>query len=91
MEEFLHNFHFIRPWLLLLAILPAVLYGVYFKGVNAQSSWQKVIDERLLSYLLVKGSAAKRQIFIITFRRLKSCKNTGLHSSEARCICIISS
>lgn len=66
MEEFLHNFHFIRPWLLLLAILPAVLYGVYFKGVNAQSSWQKVIDERLLNYLLVKGSAAKRQIFMGT-------------------------
>lgn len=66
MEEFLHNFHFIRPWLLLLLALPAVLYGIYFKGINAQSSWQKVIDERLLNYLLVKGSAAKRQIFMGT-------------------------
>ena len=64
MEEFWANFHFLRPWILLLSAAPLALYGVYFKGINAQSSWQKVIDKRLLDYLLVKGSALKRKVFI---------------------------
>ena len=66
MQEFLGNFHFLRPWLLLLLFLPFMLYGFYFRGINAQSSWQKVIDKRLLDYLLVKGSALKRRIFVWT-------------------------
>lgn len=64
MEEFFANFHFLRPWILLLLVAPLALYGGYFKGVTAQSSWQKVIDKRLLDYLLVKGSALKRKVFI---------------------------
>lgn len=64
MEEFFANFHFLRPWILLLLAVPLALYGVYFKGINAQSSWQKVIDKRLLDYLLVKGAALKRKVFI---------------------------
>lgn len=55
-EEFITNFHFLRPWLLLLLLLPILLYTRYYKISNLQSSWQKVIDKRLLSYLLVKGS-----------------------------------
>lgn len=66
MAEFWHNFHFLRPWLLLLLVLPLSLYGFYFRGINAQSSWQKVIDKRLLDFLLVKGSAAKRRLLVLT-------------------------
>lgn len=62
MNEIISNFHFIRPWLLLLLFVPLVFYGLYFGGINAQSSWQKVVDERLLEYLLVKGSALKRRL-----------------------------
>ena len=66
MAEFWHNFHFLRPWLLLLLVLPLSLYGFYFRGINTQSSWQKVIDKRLLDFLLVKGSAAKRRLLVLT-------------------------
>ena len=63
-DEFITNFHFLRPWLLLLLILPLLLYSRYYKISNLQSSWQKVIDKRLLSYLLVKGSATKRKTYV---------------------------
>ncbi len=65
-EEFITNFHFLRPWLLLLLLLPILLYTRYYKMSNLQSSWQKVIDKRLLSYLLVKGSATKRKAYIFS-------------------------
>ncbi len=66
MMEFWYNFHFLRPWILLLLLLPLALYGAYFKGIKAQSSWQQVIDKRLLDYLLVKGSALKRRAYVWT-------------------------
>ena len=61
MAEFWHNFHFLRPWLLLLLVLPLWGYWRYFKGVKNQSSWEKVCDKRLLDFLLVKGSARQRK------------------------------
>ncbi len=61
MAEFWHNFHFLRPWLLLLLALPLWGYWRYFKGVKNQSSWEKVCDKRLLDFLLVKGSARQRK------------------------------
>ena len=64
MADFWQNFHFLRPWLLLLLILPALLYGFYFRGFNTQSSWQKIIDKRLLDFLLIKGSAVKRRVLV---------------------------
>ncbi|MBE6467590.1 MAG: tetratricopeptide repeat protein [Alphaproteobacteria bacterium] len=66
MAEFMTNFHFMRPWLLLLLLIPFLLYSRYYKMSNMQSSWQKVIDKRLLSYLLVKGSAQKRKMFALS-------------------------
>ncbi|MBQ8630826.1 MAG: tetratricopeptide repeat protein [Alphaproteobacteria bacterium] len=61
MAEFWHNFHFLRPWLLLLPVLPLWGYWRYFKGVKNQSSWEKVCDKKLLDFLLVKGSAHQRK------------------------------
>lgn len=61
-EQWWRAFHFLRPWLLLLLILPLWFYGRYFHGRNNQSSWEKVCDKKLLSYLLVKGSSAQRKI-----------------------------
>ena len=65
MEYFLHNFHFLRPWFLLLLLIPIFLYFNYFRGSRIQSSWQKVIDKRLLDFLLIKGSAQKRHFYIL--------------------------
>lgn len=61
MTEFLTNFHFLRPWYLLLLILPILLYWRYYKGLKNQSSWEKVCDKNLLDFLLVKGSAKQRK------------------------------
>lgn len=61
MTEFLTNFHFLRPWYLLLLILPIFLYWRYYKGLKNQSSWEKVCDKNLLDFLLVKGSAKQRK------------------------------
>ncbi len=61
MAEFWHNFHFLRPWLLVLLVLPLWGYWRYFKGVKNQSSWEKVCDKKLLDFLLVKGSARQRK------------------------------
>lgn len=66
MEYFLHNFHFLRPWFLLLLFIPIFLYFNYFRGSHTQSSWQKVIDKRLLDFLLIKGSTQKRRFYILT-------------------------
>lgn len=56
------NFHFLRPWWLLLLIVPLLWFGKFFKSGKSQSSWEKVIDKRLLGYLLVKGSSGQRKI-----------------------------
>ena len=65
-SEFINNFHFLRSWILVLLILPVLLCGAYYKMSNLQSSWQKVIDKRLLPYLLIKGSAKKRKIYALS-------------------------
>lgn len=65
MEEFAANFHFLRPWLLLLLLAPLFWYGRYFKGINNQSSWEKVCDKRLLDFLLIKGSSHQRKTIAI--------------------------
>ncbi len=61
MNEFLQNFHFIRPWLLLLIVLPLFLYWKYYKGTKNKSSWEKVCDKNLLDFLLVRGSSSQRK------------------------------
>lgn len=66
MMEFWHNFSFIRPYLLILALLPATLYFLYFQKSSVLSSWRKVVDEELLDYLLVKGSSGQRRFYIFS-------------------------
>lgn len=62
MEEFLLKFHFLRPWWLLLLLLPLFFYIKSLRGRTNKSSWEKVCDKRLLDYLLIKGSSAQRKI-----------------------------
>ena len=50
--DFINNFHFLRPWFLLLLIIPAVFYFILFKNDENLSSWEKVCDKRLLDFLL---------------------------------------
>lgn len=61
MNELLANFHFLRPWGLLLLVVPLFLYWKYFRGTKNQSSWEKVCDKNLLDFLLVKGSSQQRK------------------------------
>lgn len=62
MTVWLSAFHFLRPWWLILLVLPLWFYSRYFKGRNNQSSWEKVCDPQLLNYLLVKGSSTQRRV-----------------------------
>lgn len=60
-EEFINNFHFLRPWLLLLLAVVVLFYWKYFKGLQNQSSWEKICDKKLLEFLLIKGSSQQRK------------------------------
>lgn len=62
MEEFMANFHFLRPWWLLLLFLPLIGFARSLKGQGLQSSWQKIVDARLLDFLLVRGSSTQRRL-----------------------------
>ena len=62
MAEWLGAFHFLRPWILVLLIVPLWWLIKSYKGKGSKSSWEKVVDARLLEYLLVKGSSSQRQI-----------------------------
>lgn len=61
MSEFMQNFHFIRPFILMLLILP--VFSIFFrhKTYSELSSWEEVCDKNLLQYLLVKGKNQKRR------------------------------
>lgn len=65
MMAFIHNFHFLRPWLLLLLILPLFFYWHYFRGLRNKSSWENVCDKKLLNFLLIKGSSTQRQLLVV--------------------------
>ena len=63
-SSILSDFHFIRPWILLLLIIPFSFYFYVFKHDNNVSSWEKVCDKKLLKYLLVKNKGAKRKLSV---------------------------
>ena len=58
MSEFLSNFHFIRPFVLLLLLLPLGFFWHYARSRGRNSSWAQVCDKNLLDFLLVKGSSS---------------------------------
>ena len=62
MQEIITNFHFLRPWWLVLMIVPAVFYWRFFNHSGGLSSWVKVCDKKLLDFLLIKGSSAQRKM-----------------------------
>lgn len=61
MSEFFANFHFLRPWLLLLLIFPFGFFGYALAGGVRGSGWEKVCDSELLSYLLIKNKNGGRR------------------------------
>lgn len=61
MTEFITQFHFIRPWGLLLFIVPAIFYFRYFSGLKSKSSWEKICDKHLLQFLIIKNSSQSRK------------------------------
>lgn len=66
MEEFFRDFHFLRPWYLLLLFLPLLFYWKFFRGVRNKSSWEAVCDKRLLDFCLsgaVRRSAGRFHIW----------------------------
>jgi len=62
MQEFIYNFHFLRPWWLILLIIPFILYFSYNNRLHTTSSWEKVCDKNLLNFLLIKGSSLQRRV-----------------------------
>ena len=62
MTDFINNFHFLRPWILLLLLIPLFFYFTIFKNYKHLSSWEKVCDKPLLDFLLIKGNGSRRRI-----------------------------
>lgn len=61
MENFIADFHFLRPWWLLALFLPLIFYTRFSGSGRSLSSWVKVCDKKLLKFLLVKGSSGQRR------------------------------
>ncbi|MBO5038777.1 MAG: tetratricopeptide repeat protein [Alphaproteobacteria bacterium] len=60
MIDFLQNFHFLRPWVLLFLLLPL---GLYLKKINIKagaSSWENICDKNLLDFLLTGNNKLKK-------------------------------
>lgn len=64
LSSYMADFHFLRPWYLLLLIIPFVFYRVIYKDVENLSSWEKVCDKNLLKYLLIKGRTSQRRLSV---------------------------
>ena len=60
MIEFLQNFHFLRPWVLLFFIIPIGLLFKHLSLRSQNSSWENVCDKNLLNFLLVTNKALKK-------------------------------
>ncbi len=60
MTEFIQNFHFLRPWLLLFLLLPLAIYLKKIRFSTSTSSWEDICDAHLLKFLLVQDNGTKR-------------------------------
>lgn len=58
--ENLSQFHFLRPMLLVLLILPLAFWLLFIKQKVLFSSWEKACDSNLLQYLLIQNSDSKK-------------------------------
>lgn len=62
MIEFINNFHFLRPWFLLLLVLPFFIYiRSYSRKAETNSAWAKVCDKNLLDFLLIKKQSESKK------------------------------
>ena len=59
MNDLFHNFHFLRPWLLVFLLLPLLLFFKKLKTGGNASSWADVCDKNLLNFLLVSNSGQR--------------------------------
>lgn len=64
MSEFITEFHFIRPLVLVLLVIPLLFSWKQFQGLARVSSWANVCDKNLLDFLLVKGSSTQRKFIL---------------------------
>jgi len=60
MIEFLQNFHFLRPWVLLFLLLPLGFYLKKFGLKEQISSWENICDKNLLKFLLINNGSQKK-------------------------------
>ncbi|MFL0809539.1 MAG: VWA domain-containing protein [Agarilytica sp.] len=61
METIVENFHFIRPWALLLIPLCLLSFWVLLHSEKRNSQWRTLIDKRLLPYLLEGNISQAKQ------------------------------
>ena len=74
MIEFLQNFHFLRPWILLFLALPLLFYLKNIRLEGKISSWENVCDKNLLNFLLIhKGKHKKLSLRKFFYVGLLSC------------------
>ena len=64
MSEFITEFHFIRPLILVLLVIPLLFSWKHFQGLTRVSSWANVCDKKLLDFLLIKGSSTQRKFIL---------------------------
>lgn len=62
MVDWISSFHFLRPWWLVLLIVPLLGYRRFFSGLKNISAWEAVCDKKLLDFLLVRGSSSQRSV-----------------------------
>jgi Ca-activated chloride channel family protein len=60
MSDFLQNFHFIRPWLLLLLLPAAGIIWYAWRHSDPQSGMRALIADHLLKHLLVPGKEPEK-------------------------------
>lgn len=59
MIDFIENFHFLRPWMLLFLLIPL---GLFFKKIKAShvSSWADICDKHLLNFLVINENNVRK-------------------------------
>ncbi len=56
MIDFFTNFHFIRPWVLFLLIIPIIFLLKKTKIAYTSSAWENVCEQNLLNFLIIRDS-----------------------------------